>query len=93
MARSDSFEMLKWARAQSPQCPWNEETSLHAARRGDLMVLQWLRNQDPPCPWNPGVIYKMAEMQSGSYDSESRANETVLLWMQEQPDFCPSWTC
>jgi hypothetical protein len=35
----------------------------------------------------------MAEMQSGSYDSESRANETVLLWMQEQPDFCPSWTC
>jgi len=51
-AASGHLEMLKWARAQDPPCPWDVTTSRNAARYGHVEVLVWARVQDPPCAWD-----------------------------------------
>jgi hypothetical protein len=37
------LDMLQWARAQDPPCPWNEWTCVCAAEKGHLHVLQLVR--------------------------------------------------
>jgi hypothetical protein len=45
------FEVLQWLHAN--WCPWDEETSLAAARRGHLELLKWAIAKG--CPWHPRV--------------------------------------
>ena len=67
--------MVQWAKAQSPPCPWNENTCHFAAEGGYLELLQWARAQSPPCPW-----VKM------HCEVEARRNgfAAVVEWLQGQ---------
>jgi len=39
VASGGCLEVLKWARAQDPPCPWDEKTCTRAARGGHLEML------------------------------------------------------
>jgi hypothetical protein len=56
-AAAGRLDVLRWARAQDPPCPWGF-TCRRAAGCGHLALLQWARAQDPPCPWDEaGVVH------------------------------------
>eukprot|EP00215_Chloropicon_roscoffensis_P002041 CAMPEP_0198462440 /NCGR_PEP_ID=MMETSP1456-20131121/926_1 /TAXON_ID=1461544 ORGANISM="Unidentified sp., Strain RCC1871" /NCGR_SAMPLE_ID=MMETSP1456 /ASSEMBLY_ACC=CAM_ASM_001119 /LENGTH=142 /DNA_ID=CAMNT_0044187643 /DNA_START=173 /DNA_END=602 /DNA_ORIENTATION=+ len=54
------LEVLKFARSQSPPCPWWKKTCSEAAGGGRLEVLKWLRSQSPPCPWDADTCSEAA---------------------------------
>ena len=67
------LEMLKWARSQG--CPWDAETSLHAANSGHLEVLKWARSQG--CPWDKADCL---------YEAEVNMYVDVADWIRAQED-------
>ena len=69
--------MLKWARAQEPPCPWDEDTCADAAEGGHLDVLKWARSQDPPCPWSRDECRKKASIYGRQH---------VVKWINQQED-------
>ena len=70
---------LKWLRQQSPPCPWNRDTTSHAAATGSLEILQWARSQDPKCPWNEDTCDGASQ----------RGHLETLKWCRQQDPPCP----
>ena len=71
--------MLRWLRAQEPQCPWDIDCCTEAARIGSLGMLQWLRSQHPPCPWSDGCTWW----------TTTHGNLLMLRWLRAQSPPCP----
>ncbi len=59
------LDVLRWARARDPPCPWGAETLAAAALVGAFDLVRWARAQDPPCPWDLGVCINAALGASG----------------------------
>jgi hypothetical protein len=78
-ARCGALNVIQWARAQNPPCPWDERTCAWAAQNGHLHVLEWARAQDPPCPWCEDTCTWAA--QNGHLH--------VLEWARAQDPPCP----
>lgn len=56
-SRNHGLETLQWLREQG--CPWDEETSLCAGKRGNLDMLKWLKEQN--APWHAAVFCAAAK--------------------------------
>ncbi|GBF92802.1 hypothetical protein Rsub_05421 [Raphidocelis subcapitata] len=78
-AAGGQLEVLQWARAQQPPCPWDERTCWAAAEGGHLNVLQWARAQEPPCPWDAWTCFAAAKGD----------HLAVLQWARAQQPPCP----
>jgi len=78
-ALCNQLDVLKWARAQVPPCPWSTYTCKYAASNGHLAVLQWLRAQDPPCPWDDTTC------SAAAADNQL----ATLQWARAQDPPCP----
>ncbi len=59
------LDVLCWARARSPPCPWGAETLAAAALIGAFDIVRWARTQDPPCPWDENVCINAAQGANG----------------------------
>lgn len=74
LPETDVLDMLKWARAQKPACPWNEQVCEEAARGGFVRILEWALAQKPPCP-SSGFIYWRAAHQK---------QWNVIFWLRRR---------
>lgn len=59
------LDVLRWARARDPPCPWSAETLAAAALIGAFDIVRWARTQDPPCPWDATVCINAAQGAGG----------------------------
>ena len=78
-ARNGHLDILQWARAQDPSCPWDADICSCAALNGHLDILLWARAQDPTCPWDTRTCSFAA--RNGHLD--------ILQWARAQDPPCP----
>ena len=49
-AEYGQLQILEWARAQDPPCPWTTDAIEQAERAGHTEVVRWLREHGCPDP-------------------------------------------
>ena len=77
-ARGGHIEVMQWARAPDPPCPWSVWTCCNAASEREPEALKWAQAHGCiGCPWDEGTCSVAA--QGGHLD--------VLIWAREND--CP----
>lgn len=84
ISKNGSLQMLKWARAQIPPCPCDEQFVYAAAEEGYVNILNWAHQLEelPINPWTH--IVPTRAVQRGHFE--------VLKWSQKVGVLCPLHT-
>ena len=62
--------MLQWAHENG--CPWDENTCVSAAKKGNLDILKWARLAG--APWNRRAV---------KISAESYGHQHILYWLED----------